>query len=34
MKTANHPPVRPTLKYLTTEFMFIQKENKQVHVFN
>ena len=34
MKTANNPPARPTLKYLTTEFMFIQKENKQVHVFN
>ena len=34
MKTANNPAARPTLKYLSTEFMFIQKENKQVHVFN
>ena len=30
MKTANYPPARPSLKYVFSVFMFIQKENKQV----
>ena len=34
MKTANHPHARHTLKCLSTESMFIQKRNKQLHRFN